>query len=342
METIPTLDLDHRNIEDMIYGTVKSRLLLAAIELKIFDILATAGSAREVSVKLGTHPQNTRLLLRALAACGLLEHNGKVYKNSPEARAFLDSKSPACITQWLVQAAQMFDPILGNLKRLIINGPGTPSPGSHMNSDAMCEFYTHAHAQTELAGVAKKTADIVKSLPEYGQSKKMLDLGGGPGINSVAVVQSHPVMEAVVFDREGIVAVAREYIDRFGMADRIQTRAGDYRKDDLGRGYDLILVSDTLYYTGEELDRMASRLFNILNPGGVLVGIHGVLSQHRTKPCQMVLGMLPDALMDQGELPDSGFLAPALFRAGFASVHTRQVRMVSNEMEVDIARKEKE
>ncbi|WP_321491400.1 hypothetical protein [uncultured Desulfobacter sp.] len=53
----------------------------------------------------------------------------------------------------------------------------------------------------------------------------------------------------------------------------------------------------------------------------------------------MVLSMLPDALMGQGELPCEGFLAPALFRAGFRQVVTRKVPMVSNEMEVDIARK---
>ena len=341
METIPKLNIDHRSIEDIIYGSVKSRLLLAAVELKIFDILETPWTAREVSEKLGTHTHNTRLMLRALVACGLVEHTGKAYKNSPEAQTFLDSKSRTCITQWLMQAAKMFEPILKNLTDLIISGPETSSPGAHMNSEAMCEFYTHAHAQTELAGVASKTADIVRHLPEFGRLKRMLDLGGGPGLNSVAIVQSHPDMTAVVFDRERVVALAREYIDRFGMAAQIQTRTGDYRKDDLGHGYDLILVSDTLYYAGKDLELMASRLFEILNPGGVLVGIHGVLTQNRTKSCRMVLGMLPDALMGQGELPDSGFLAPILFRAGFARVHTRQIRMISNEMEVDIARKEK-
>ena len=133
--------------------------------------------------------------------------------------------------------------------------------------------------------------------------------------------------------------MARDYIGQYGQANRIETIGGDYFCDDLGQGYDLVLASDTLYYEDHRLAQLAGRIFDALNPGGVLVGIHGVLTQDRTAPPGLVLGMLPDALMGQGELPDSGFLAPALLSAGFSRVHTRQVRMVSNHMEVDVARK---
>ncbi len=102
---------------------------------------------------------------------------------------------------------------------------------------------------------------------------------------------------------------------------------------------DLVLVSDTLCYEGETLDRIVSSISDALNPGGVMIGIHGVLTKDRTGPDHMALGMLPDALMARGELPDEGFLPPALFRNGFRQVHTKNVFMVYSEMEVDIARK---
>ncbi|MCP4118518.1 MAG: methyltransferase, partial [Desulfobacteraceae bacterium] len=62
-------------------------------------------------------------------------------------------------------------------------------------------------------------------------------------------------------------------------------------------------------------------------------------SCRRTAPANLVLGMLPDALTDRGDLPDSGFLASHLLKAGFKSVQTKTVSMPSNEMELDIARK---
>ncbi len=339
MNTIPDVKLEYGSIEEMLFGSVKSRVLLAAIELRVFDVLRTAKSAEETTAVLGTHPENTRHLLRAMTACGLLEHVNGVFKNSYEAMAFLDTESPTYIGTWLTQAAKAFEPILDGFCDLVQHGPPQTIPEAHMNSEIMCESYTHAHAQTELAGIAQKTASLVRALPEYRGFKRMLDLGGGPGLNSVAIVQEHPHLESVVFDRKRVVDIAREYIERFGVVDRIETRAGDYSSDALGTGYDFILASDTLYYPSEELDDIASKLFSALNPGGVLMGIHGVLVEEKTLPEHMVLGMLPDALMDQGELPDSGFLAPSLLRAGFAIVHTREVRMISCPMEVDIARK---
>jgi predicted O-methyltransferase YrrM len=339
MNKIPELNLTHRGIEEIIFGTIKSRLLTAAVDLRVFDVLDTPKSAEETAAVLGTHPGNTCHLLRALTACGLIHRTGGTFVNSPEAKAFLDTKSRASIGQWLTQMSRTFEPILDNLTDLITDGPPTGDPEAHMNSETMCELYTHAHAQTELAGVARRTAALVKALPEYERFERMLDMGGGPGLNSVAIVQDHPVLKSVVFDRKSVTDIARGYIDRFGMTARIETRTGDYTKDNLGIGYDFILASDTLYYAPDELDAIVSRIFDALNPGGVLMAIHGVLTDDRTAPEKMVLGMLPDALMGQGELPDSGFLAPFLLRAGFASVHTREVPMVSCPMEVDVARK---
>ena len=339
METIIDTGLSHREIDRIIYSGVKPELLRCAIQLKVFDLLDTPRTYKEVAAELQTHPDNTRLMLKGLVACGLVLYQDGTYENTGESRAFLNSKSQTCITGWLDRAARVLGPILNNFETLVRNGPMQHEPGAHMNSEAMCEFYTHAHAQTELAGVAAKTAGIIRDLPEFPAMKTMLDLGGGPGLNSVAVVQAHDTLESVVFDRKSVVAIAREYIERFGCSGRITTRSGDYTKDDPGTGFDLVLASDTLYYQGCDLDRIGSRIYNALNPGGVLVGIHGVVTKDRTGPDDMVLSMLPDALMGQGELPCEGFLAPALFRAGFRQVVTRKVPMVTNEMEVDIARK---
>ncbi len=339
METITDTGLDHRRIEQMIFGSVTSKLVHCAIRLKVFDLLDAPVSSEALAAKLNTHPHNTRLMLNGLTACGLIQYKAGNYENTEEASMFLRSESIACITGWLDQAVRMVEPVLDNFETLVKNGPMPAGPDTHMNAEAMCAYYTHAHAQTELAGVAAKTAEIIRGLPEFSRMKKMLDLGGGPGLNSVAVVQVHDSLESVVFDRASVVSIAQTYIERFGCTDRISTRAGDYTKDGLGNGFDLVLASDTLYYQGDELKRIAERVYDALQPGGVLVGIHGVVTKERTGPEDMVLGMLPDALMGQGELPCEGFLAPALLQAGFRQVQTRKVFMVSNEMEVDIAKK---
>jgi hypothetical protein len=46
-------------------------------------------------------------------------------------------------------------------------------------------------------------------------------------------------------DRKSVAEIARGYIDRFGMADRIEPRPGDCINDDLGSGYDFGMLPDT-------------------------------------------------------------------------------------------------
>jgi predicted O-methyltransferase YrrM len=339
MKKIPGLECVPERILGLLLGAIESRLLVAALKLDVFGLLNDERTVEDVSKKLGTHPGNTRLMLRGLTALGLLRCRNGSYVNSAEARTFLDPQSPACIGRWVIDSADQFEPVIRNMVDLIKAGPGKPKDDEHMNSEEMCAYYTHSHARSELAGIAQATAALIRSLPEFPRFMKMLDLGGGPGLNSVAILEDNPILKGVVFDRASVVAIAEEYIKQYGMADRIATRAGDYLRDDPGNGYDLILASDTLYYEPDLLNPLVSRLYAALNPGGVLVGIHGVVHREPPAPRMGVIGILPDALAGCGDLPDANFLAPCLLKAGFSSVHTRETHLGFGLMQVDIARK---
>ena len=97
-----TLDFGFEGLYDMILAPIKSRLLLTALELKVFDHLAKFRSAQEVARSLGSHPRNTGLFLDGLAACDLLVKRGDKYRNSSSSQAFLVEGSPTFIGQFLV------------------------------------------------------------------------------------------------------------------------------------------------------------------------------------------------------------------------------------------------
>jgi len=54
---VDTLDISFGALYDMILAPIKSRLLLTALELKVFDRLAEFKSASEVAQSLGSHPR---------------------------------------------------------------------------------------------------------------------------------------------------------------------------------------------------------------------------------------------------------------------------------------------
>ena len=73
-----------------------------------------------------------------------------------------------------------------------------------------------------LAGRAKNVAPVFAEKAPLAQSKKLLDVGGGTGIYSIACVKRHLHLRAVVWDRPEVLKVAKEFADAAGVADRIE------------------------------------------------------------------------------------------------------------------------
>ena len=90
---------------------------------------------------------------------------------------------------------------------------------------------------------------------------RVLDLGSGPGILSVMVLERYPNAEVVAFDlTEEMLASARERCRRFG--ERFSAVPGDYAVDDIGCRYDLVLAGLTLHHLD---DRQRRELFRRLH-----------------------------------------------------------------------------
>jgi hypothetical protein len=59
----------------------------------------------------------------------------------------------------------------------------------------------------------------------------MLDVGGGSGAHSIGATTVWPDLKAVVLDQEPVCAIAREFIEKYGLADRVSTQAADFFND---------------------------------------------------------------------------------------------------------------
>jgi hypothetical protein len=72
MKKQPEVNESFGELYKMLIAPIKSKLLLTGIELKVFNHLSEATSAMMVAKAISTHPDNTRLFLDGLVACGLL------------------------------------------------------------------------------------------------------------------------------------------------------------------------------------------------------------------------------------------------------------------------------
>ncbi len=147
----------------------------------------------------------------------------------------------------------------------------TKGPKQGKNGDLWVYDETSWLALAE--GSAISIPRMIKVLEKYtkmSSMKKILDLGGGHGLFAVAFAETNKDAEAVVFDLPDVIEnAAKANISAYGNS-QISTISGDMVGDDIGKGYDLVQASDSLYLTAESLRIVLEKVHTSLNKNGVL------------------------------------------------------------------------
>jgi predicted O-methyltransferase YrrM len=333
------IDEDYKDLYQMVLAPSKRDLMMAGIELKIFDQLSEPISADGVAEKIGSHSKNTEYLLNGLAAVDIVTKKDGLYQNTKKTQRFLVEGSPTYLGHLFNVWNKQFFAEHEELLNLVRNGPPPPSETADMGSEEMWAQLAHAMAAAEKAGMAREAAQIISGLPEFTSMTKMLDLGGGPGLLGMAIVSAHQNMMGVIYDRQAVVNVAQEYIKSYDLQDRMDVMAGDYNTDSIGEGYDLIWASNSLYFMQDNAEELMKKMYDALNPGGLFVVYHPGLTHERTKPGLMVVSMTLMNLRGQDMTVDQGEIANAMLKAGFKSVRSRTMDTTFGPMELDIGRK---
>jgi len=337
MKKLPRVNLSYESLYQMLIVPIHSKLLLTGIELKVFNVLSEPKPSKDVAKAIGTHPRNTRVFLDSLAAVNLLQKKDGLYRNSPVAQAFLVENSPT----YLGRVFTFMKPdhqFLQNLPKLVKEGPLPPPEKPSFSEEELVEG-VELMADIERVGYAQEAVNILLELPEFPSFQKMLDLGGGPGLIGMAIVDAHPEMNGVIFDLPPVVKETRKYIKEYEMEKRMEVLGGDFNHDYIGEGYDLVWASGVLQFA-VDIDSVVKKVYVALNPSGVFVSVYPFGQTHeRTKPESIVLSLLSMALMGQEVVVDHGCVADSMLRAGFKSVRSRNIDTFMGPMELDIGRK---
>jgi cyclopropane fatty-acyl-phospholipid synthase-like methyltransferase len=127
--------------------------------------------------------------------------------------------------------------------------------------------------------------------------RQILDLGGGSGCYCIVAAQRYPDLRAIVLDLPPVVEVTREFIASHGLADRVSAQAGDFTRDPLPAGSDVMIMASNLpQYSREIIQTVISRAFAALAPGGEMHLIGEMLVAERTGPRDPALWGLAEAL----------------------------------------------
>ncbi|MFX1532840.1 MAG: methyltransferase [Promethearchaeota archaeon] len=260
------------DVNNLLRIYIASAALGTALELGLFWQLAEKPlGIKEISQKFNIPSDRCRSWLELLTGLGLLEHRDETYTPSSTARsAILGVYS---LETWALLAQEAQERYqAGNNLTLHISHPdsvwvaqGIEPPrwfNQIMDSPKRAERFTRMLYELHLP-LAEKLAQNL----DMTDVKQLMDLGGGSGVVSLALLKYHSNLNAVVVDIENICNTGREIANETPMADRITYHAADFLLDDLPIGFDMILECDVGIYTEE----LFSKLRGTLNEKGRLV-----------------------------------------------------------------------
>lgn len=107
---------------------------------------------------------------------------------------------------------------------------------------------------------------------EWKHVRHVLDVGGGSGTNSVALMKAHPQLRATVFDAPTMCKRAEARFKEEGVAERGGTASGDFFDTPFPSGIDAILYSHVAeIYSPEQVQFVCKKAFDSLPSGGRLI-----------------------------------------------------------------------
>ena len=272
-------EADFGLIDEIAKGNEKANILFAAVDYRIFDLLSKPKAAGQVSEEIKTDPYLTEKFLNALVALNFIHKIENRYSNTKLAETFLVRKSPfyqGTLFEMKRRGSTDWQRISDALKN------GGIKAGTE-NKSIIDRTFIIGHAEIAITGAMQRAVDAVSTLPEYEKAKKLLDLGGGHGLYSIAFSQLKPDLEVVLFDLPHVTEIAKEYLEQYGMSNKIKFIAGDFTEDDIGNGYDIVFVSDVT------ISGILKKVYDALNENGVLIYRRWTINDDRTSPLTSVL-----------------------------------------------------
>jgi len=279
------VEYSKQEVMQILTGFQKSRILLTAIELDLFNELGhKLLTASELSVETRTDPDALATLLNALVAIGFMDKEGERFSNTGVSRKYFLKTSDSYLGGAMHQVH-----LWGTWNRLTENvRKGQGNVTRPEVNDRPSEWLDAFISAMDARGAAE--AEMVKPLINFDGVKRILDLGGGSGIFAATFIRDDPSMSAVIYDLPNVLPLTRKYVDTHNMSDRVITWEGNYLTDDLGSGYDMVFLSAVIHSNSyEQNERIIQKCADALNPGGKVVVMDFIVDQDRTQPVKGAL-----------------------------------------------------
>ncbi len=254
--------------------------LHAGVKLDLFTQLSTTPlAARQVAHNCKADLRGMSMLLDSLAALGLLTKQGGLYSATAFAANAL-SRSSDNYAGHIIMHHHHLMAGWSKLGEAVLSGTPMRANASTDDSETVRESFLMG-----MFNLANLQAPRIAQTIDLTASRRLLDLGGGPGTYAIHFCLANPELSAVVLDLPTTRRFAEATIARFELQSRISFSAGDFDVEPLPTGYDVIWISHILHAENPCASAaLLAKAVSALEDGGLLMIQEFILDDDRAGP----------------------------------------------------------
>jgi ubiquinone/menaquinone biosynthesis C-methylase UbiE len=278
------------NVLDDIRSFQRSRVILTGAELDLFTRLdGTPTDAPALARMLSVRERPLTRVLDCLVTYGLLEKVDGRYRTAPPA-ATLSDRHPSSVRAMALHSNEMWKS-WGHLTETVRTGENPARRHADEKDDhALAAFIGAMHA------IGRRVADDVAASLDLSPFRRLLDVGGGSGVYTMAFLRRNPALAAVLFDLPRVIRMTAEWLRAEGLSERVTLVGGNFDEDELPGGCDLALLSAIVHQNSPEENRaLFAKIHRVLLPGGTLLVRDHFMDESRIEPAagaQFAINML--------------------------------------------------
>ncbi len=270
----------------------------SSVKLNIADALSMdLQNVQEIASQAGVSKIGCELVLDCLDALGYVRKKDSKYAFTKRGYKSLSPKSPDNFRYFILFCDYLYKSYI-HIDETIKLGKNPSLNMLEAMNDYEWELFSRAMIDISKTNVK----EVIKKVPVSQTATKVLDLGGSHGLYSIELCKKHSQMNATVMDFPPVKKYADECISKHNASSQVSFLSGDFMKDDLPDGNDLILSFNIIHgLNQEENEKLAQKAFSSLNNNGIFVildqikGIGGNSQLSKATTSYMALNLLHQA-----------------------------------------------
>jgi ubiquinone/menaquinone biosynthesis C-methylase UbiE len=268
--------VDHDGLVRVLFGASAFHLLRAGCELKLFDVLHEKGSLSEehLGELLDLRPRAIQILLLGTTSLGLTVRDGGRFANAGLVDGMVSEGTWEIIEDIVDFEARIALPAAGDLVESLRQNTNV---GLERITGEGPDLYHRLAAHPELEALfyrcmrswSRLSNPVLVGRADLSGVRRVLDVGGGDGVNAIALAQANPGVSFTVMDMPGALKFAGKKIRDNDLESRIQVQAADIFADDYPRGHDCVLFANQLViWSPEQNFHLLKKAYRCLPDGG--------------------------------------------------------------------------